>query len=114
MRTCIRARSSLCFGYGSRPNARLNIKIGQLSRVQNDAFFGKMYLLWKAMIIQIVARVRGMAPAMNCGRVAVVSGAISSTFMLKMFYRGWVSGVQRGWWGEDDELRRKRLVGRSW
>ena len=28
-----------------------------------------------------------MAPAMNCGRVAVVSGAISSTFMLKMFYR---------------------------
>ena len=39
------------------------------------------------MMIQIVARVRGMAPAMNCGRVAVVFGAISSTFMLKMFYR---------------------------
>ena len=39
------------------------------------------------MIIQIVAKVRGMAPAMNCARVAFVVGAISYTFMLKMFYR---------------------------
>jgi hypothetical protein len=50
------------------------------------------------MIIQVVARERRMAAIMKCGMVPIVSGAISSTFMLKMFYRMGKWG-QRGWRG---------------